>query len=264
MTLVQFPAAGIVTFYSDPNFSVLKPVYQLSLSPSNEIIYTVLPNPCILSSVGTFQDALGNNIVPYYFPFEGTPDSSNGIVELYYITVQSSGNVLQFTRSAWPNEAAEESGGGSPAELENFVANGQFITHNNIAANGQTSAPAGQITLQSTPIAQGGWSFELPNAISGNYLVNFVQLPPSIVLTTNDYPRYYVDINNVAFGLNPYSALRVTWPNVNQFNSPNAAGFKRLFTFSIAAKSLSGTSVVNVYAVKNLALGAALLLLISY
>ena len=104
-------AGGIVTFYSDINRSVLKPVYQLTGSPPN-YSYSVLPNPCTLSTVGTFQDGLGNNIVPFYYPFIGTPSQNTGEQELYYITVVSSGFVPQFTRQGWPQAAADQ--GGTP------------------------------------------------------------------------------------------------------------------------------------------------------
>jgi hypothetical protein len=111
-------AGGIITFYSDLNRSTKKPVYQISGSPPN-YVYTVLPNPCVLSDVGTFQDALGNNIVPYYFPYEGTPDDDNTTVELYYITVESSGGVAQFTREGWPNFSNE--GSSTASDDRNFI-----------------------------------------------------------------------------------------------------------------------------------------------
>jgi hypothetical protein len=69
-------SGGEVAFYSDVNRNELKAVYQLSGSAPN-YTFTPLDNPCTLSSVGTFQDEGGNDIVPYYFPYEGTPDDSN-------------------------------------------------------------------------------------------------------------------------------------------------------------------------------------------
>lgn len=242
-------AAGIVTFYSDPNFNFKKPVYQLTVNGTN-FDYTPLPNPSILSSVGTFQDALGNNIVPYYFPFEGTPDASDGTVELYYITVENSGNIEQFTRSAWPNFTEEEVP--EQNELVNFIANGQFIVHNNLPANTQTSTPAGKITARSTQIAQGGWSIEVPtNPINGDYRVTFVQLNPAANVF-GDYPRYLIDINVLTFNGDPYIALRETWANVNQFNSKSSAN---TYTITLQAKALAGTHVVNVVYIKNFGTG---------
>src|SRR5579871_4733347 len=98
-------SGGILTFYSDVNRTVLKPIYQLTGTPGN-YTYQPLPNPCVLSSAGTFQDAPGNNIVGFYYPFTGTPAENTGVQELYYITCLNSGFVPQFVRQGWPQQAA--------------------------------------------------------------------------------------------------------------------------------------------------------------
>lgn len=61
-------ANGIITFYQDKQRTVLKPIYTLSGDPSHT--YVALPNPLRLSAVGTMQDANGNNVLPYYFPYD--------------------------------------------------------------------------------------------------------------------------------------------------------------------------------------------------
>ena len=116
-------SGGIVTFYSDVNRTVLKPVYQLTGTPGN---YTFAPlnDPCTLSSSGTFQDGLGNNIVPYYYPFTGTPAQNTGVQELYYITVVNSGFVPQLVRQAWPPAVAQNNV--TPVtdeQIDNFIPN---------------------------------------------------------------------------------------------------------------------------------------------
>jgi len=116
-------SGGIVTFYRDSSRITPKAVYELSGSPPN-YTYTPLPNPITLSSVGTFQDASGNDIVVYYYPWMAdgvTPD-------LYYITVQDSHGVDQFTREAWPNSAIEGGSGpsGSSLPVQNQISNPQF------------------------------------------------------------------------------------------------------------------------------------------
>lgn len=96
---------GIVTFYRDSARTELKSVYQLSRSPSNEYIYTELSNPLRLSGIGSYVDENGNNIIPYLKPYD-----ENGDVDLYYITVESSGGVEQFNLEAWPNTLFADGG----------------------------------------------------------------------------------------------------------------------------------------------------------
>lgn len=127
-----FPlSAGVVTFYEDDgsgSSSVLKPIYELSLSPSNEYIYTQLNNPVTLTSIGTFADDDGNDILPYLYPYQGLPtDTFTGPIELYYITVDSSGGVRQFTRSAFPNISSTPSPEEGSSSTNNELSNPQFV-----------------------------------------------------------------------------------------------------------------------------------------
>jgi hypothetical protein len=126
-----FPlSAGIVTFYEDNDHTVLKPVYQLSATPSNTFIYTPLANPLQLSSVGTFIDENGNDIIPYFFPYDGSPNSTLGIIDLYFITVYSAQGVFQFSRDAWPNLSSASSSLSSLALTDNIISNPQFSVVN--------------------------------------------------------------------------------------------------------------------------------------
>jgi hypothetical protein len=94
-------SGGIVTFYKDSDRSVLKNVYQQAQAGD---VYEYIPvqNPITLTSIGSYGDDNGNDFIPFLFPFEGTPTSSDGSIELYYITVESSGYVDQFSREGWP------------------------------------------------------------------------------------------------------------------------------------------------------------------
>lgn len=91
----------MITFYQDKQRTILKPIYTLSGDSSHT--YVALPNPLRLSAVGTIQDANGNTVLPFYFPYD-----EQGNVELYYITVESRYGQLQFTREAWPNTTIEQ------------------------------------------------------------------------------------------------------------------------------------------------------------
>lgn len=143
-------AGGIVTFYSQTNPTVLKPVYQLdNSSPTG---FSILNDPITLTAVGTFADDNGNDIIPYFYPFD-----ADGNVELYYITVYSSGGVLQFTRMDWPPNMSEGGGEEVTNEIINYVANGQFLLHNLFPT---TATITTDETDTVSYIAQGGWTFE--------------------------------------------------------------------------------------------------------
>ncbi|CAB4128315.1 hypothetical protein UFOVP270_27 [uncultured Caudovirales phage] len=116
-------AGGFIYFFRDSSRITPKTVYQLTGSPPN-YTYVALPNPITLSAVGTVQDAAGDNVVIYYYPWE-----IDGITpDLYYVVVQDSNGVDQFTREAWPNP---NEGGSSPSPssslpVQNQISNPQF------------------------------------------------------------------------------------------------------------------------------------------
>lgn len=114
-------AAGTLTFYRDVARSTPKVVYQLSGAPPN-YTYTAMPNPIVLSSVGTVQNAGGDNEVIYYFPYD---DDEN--LDLYYIVARDSNGVEQFSREAWPNiTSADNPIVGNDFPFQNQIANPQF------------------------------------------------------------------------------------------------------------------------------------------
>lgn len=113
-------SGGQVYFEQDNNRGVLKPVYQITGTSPNYTFTQQLPNPMTLSAIGTFQDSLGNPVVPYFFPFD-----SNFDPELYFVRVESEGAVPQFTREAVPY-VNEGSSGGTTSAFENEISNPQF------------------------------------------------------------------------------------------------------------------------------------------
>ncbi|WP_115266143.1 hypothetical protein [Fluoribacter gormanii] len=94
---------GKVYFMQDKQRNIPKPVYQITGAYPNYTYVPLTDNPLILSSIGTFQDALGNPIVPYFFPYDGNFDP-----EYYFVKVTSSGDVDQFTREAVPYLTTQE------------------------------------------------------------------------------------------------------------------------------------------------------------
>lgn len=229
-------ANGTITFYSDVNRTTLKPVYQLSGSPPN-YSYTQLPNPLPLTGVGTISDGAGNDIVPYYYPYDAA-----GNVELYYIVVQSAGLALQFTREAWPNVVAASS---TSQNLTNYVPNGQFRIHNNVPKTDTTVA--GQITQAITHLAQGGWTFERPNASTATDIVLF-NVFGSAVTNPTGYPRFSVEIiNQVPNAGDGYKDLRLKFDDVNKFASTT-----QQYTFAFSGQSNTGGSITaSLILIKN-------------
>jgi hypothetical protein len=235
-------ANGEVTFYKDQARTELKPIYTISGSPPN-YTYVQLPNPVTLSAVGTFQDGGGNNVIPYYFPFD---DSGN--VELYYITVYSEGAVLQFTREGWPNFSAPSSGEES-SNLVNYVPNGQFLLHNNIPATSTTLA--GQVTQPTTFIAQGGWSFDRP---MGSTATDFVLFPRynSPISNPTGSPRYAVRISTTVTGAGDlFKDLRLKFKDVNKFANSTQ-------TFSFTGQTNTSTNLsLTILLIKNYGTGGS-------
>lgn len=233
-------SGGVVTFYEDNDPTVLKPIYQLNGNGHySDASYIQLNNPLILSSVGTFMDNNGNDIIPYLFPYQGVPGGTNEIIDLYYITVYSAGGILQFTRSGWPNTAT--SGSSSNNELINYIPNPQFLLHNNnpITTNVTTAVPS---DADVTYIAQGGWTFKVPHGTSSVNSINFVTnanyfTNPDI---TGD-PRYLVNIEcTVPSNTDTFKDLCIAFPDVNKFASDSV---ENDYTFSFQGESLSGSSL---------------------
>jgi len=113
-------AGGTLTFYRDVSRTTPKTVFQLSGAPPN-YTYTALPDPITLSSVGTVQNAGGDNEVIYYFPYD-----DEGNLDLYYIVCRDSNGVEQFTREAWPNLTAADNPTNTDFPIQNQLSNVQF------------------------------------------------------------------------------------------------------------------------------------------
>lgn len=250
-------AGGIITFYSDLNRTTKKPVYQITGSPPN-YTYDVLPNPCVLSDVGTFQDALGNNIVPYYFPYQGTPDDNNNTVQLYYITVTDADGVPQFTREGWPNFASSDSA--TTLDNKNFIPNGQFLAHNTIVS--ATEPPVstiayGSVNLSSQAIAQGGWSFRHSSGGTSVFDNSFERISTAVA-GLNDFPRYAFNFACTSF--NASDAVRdltISWPDVNTFSAGDPPGSQDYTFYFSAMSNDSNTYSFNVYLINYFGTGGS-------
>src|SRR3990167_2763854 len=201
---------GKVYFYKDTQRSVLKPVYRLSGNPP-DYSYVALPNPVILSAVGTFQDNDNNNVVPYYYPYD-----IEGEIELYFIQVYDKDCVFQFSRQGWPNVTAVDTT--ENEDITNFIPNGQFLLHNDIPAIAANGHIAGKIYQAITEIAQGGWTFERPGSSTDKDIVTFHRYG-SITTNPTGNPRYAFQLESQEVHGDAYKDLRLKFPNVNKFSS---------------------------------------------
>lgn len=226
-----FPlAGGKITFYKDQARTELKPIYTLSGSPP-DYTYTELPNPLTLSSVGTIQDDNGNDVVVYYYPY-----NDDGDVELYYIKVESSGNILQFTRQAWPNftGGALSSAGG----VGNYVINGQFLynigqSDNPIAKTSLYIAPSGSEFLYG--YAE-GIKFEKSNTNVSDQ-IKFISFNPGDNSVESN-PLYYCnyEASSINAGGETYKRIAFGVKDVRSFQG-------QVITVSVAARSSTFSTI---------------------
>jgi hypothetical protein len=123
-----FPlAGGIISLYKDNARSFYKNWYYQTGIPG-AYTWVALDNPLTLSSVGTIQDPNGNDVIPFYYPFQ---EDNEQIAEPYYITVYSADSngdpaVLQFTRENFPFEPSGISPTATSPTWRNYILNNVY------------------------------------------------------------------------------------------------------------------------------------------
>lgn len=120
-------ANGLVTLYKDTSRQVLKNWYYQTGTPG-AYTYVPLDNPMNLSSVGTIQDPNGNDVIPFFYPFN--EDNENEI-ETYYITVDSVDEdgqpaLRQFTRENFPYIVQDSEPSSNTPTLRNYILNNVY------------------------------------------------------------------------------------------------------------------------------------------
>jgi len=237
-------AGGKVYFYEDDARSVLKPVYEISGTPPN-YVYTVLPNPVTLTANGTFSDGSGNDILPYYYPFD-----SSGNIQLYYVAVYNSNGVFQFSREGWPNFTDEAVN--SDNEVTNFVPNGQFLIHNNIPATSANGNVVGKISATTTILGDGGWSY-VRTSNTPTDIITFTTFTSSNPGYTST-PRYALRFQCQVANSDTQKDITLTFPDVNKFSSST-----QLYNLYFEAQSLTGADLNNIQVliIKNYGTGGS-------
>lgn len=117
----QAMSGGIITCYKDNSRTTLKNWYYQTGTPGN-YTYLPLPNPLVLSDVGTIEDANGVDTIPFFYPFS---ESNSSIREPYYITVVNSDNQRQFVRANFPFDSQANTPPSVPTN-SNLIINNEF------------------------------------------------------------------------------------------------------------------------------------------
>lgn len=219
-------SGGLVYFEQDDQRGILKPVYQITGTSPN-YTYTQLPNPMTLSSIGTFEDALGNPVIPYFYPY-----NSEGDVEYYYVRVTSSGDVPQFDREAVPYVGIQDN-----AEvlsvITNELSNPQFIE---TVYSGSHVYSFSAATNQVVNIAP-DWDLIVTCPTTGT--VTITQATPAGSLNIPTNPGTILTITSAGI-----TSLKL---RQRIFGSPNLWGSGYL-SATFVAKTYSGTAVtLNMY-----------------
>jgi hypothetical protein len=230
-------AGGIVTFYKDNERSILKNVYYQTGTPGN-YSYIQLANPMTLTSVGTIADDNGNDVIPFYFPYD---EDDSDIVETYYVTVYSANQdgspaALQFTRENFPFISIADTPIDDQQDLINLMPNGQFTSHNDLPNDGLF--PNGD---SSVTVAQGGsagWYYTKNNTSTDTDFVTFTQIlqePNNLV----GNPRFSINIEcDATSGNDTFKELRMRFNNVNRFASDTQP-----YTFSFSGISNTASNI---------------------
>jgi hypothetical protein len=240
---------GVITFYKDQARTEAKGVYQISGTPPN-YIYTPLGNVITLSATGLMQNPdTGEIIVLMYFPLEGTPDETNGTVELYYVTCYNEDGELQWTREGWPNYTNTNS---VQVDFTNYAPNGQFLFHNNVPLL-NTTDDTGEITQAITTVAQGGWTFERPGGSTATDIVLFEAFN-SFQTNPSASPQYRIRISTeISSAGDAFKDLRLKFTDVNKFASAT-----QKYTFAFTGQSNTGSSLsVSLVLIKNYGSGGS-------
>lgn len=240
-------SAGTLEFFSDTNRSQRKAIYTISGTAPNYTFVELL-NPSTLSLAGTFQDEDGNNVIPYYYPYD-----NQGNIDLYYIEVKSSGGVEQFTREAWPPQANTGGGDLANANAINYIPNGQFVAHNEIEPDEIADTVAGEVTQSVTSIAPGGWTYARSEDSTSVDNIQFFRYG-EFVDNPSASPRYAIQYSCTSPDSGDvFKEIRVRFEDVNKFASDAMQ-----YTFSFTATTYnSGGFPLTLRLIKNYGTGGS-------
>lgn len=223
-------SGGLVYFEEDNQRGILKRVYQITGASPN-YTFIQLPNPMTLSSIGTFEDALENPVIPYFYPYD-----ANGKVDLYYIRVTSSEDVPQFTREAQPYLGT----GNTPGEVANIVtneiSNPQFAE---VLFDTSSSTYTFNVNAVTDDVLNLAPDWDLVVSAAGAGTVTVSQLKPAGALNVLTNPGTLLTITS--------AGLSKLWLRQRLYGSPNLWGSGYLSASFVGATYSGTTTTVNMY-----------------
>lgn len=217
-------AGGFIYSYRDDARNVPKTLYQLTGTPGS-YTYTALPNPIPLSGVGTPQNATGDNVAVYYYPYI-TNSEGQEVLDLYYLDVRSATLVEQFVRPAWPNLSTGESPSDAPGLITNELSNAQFSKV--LLNSGATTFTFAAASAEEIPIAP-DWT--LITSGTGSVIVEQVAISGNDGVESS--PAYALEIT-VSSGITECRLNQRFYNNSGLWSAEYLAG-------SFVAKSAGGT-----------------------
>lgn len=257
-------SGGYYLFFQDNFRTVPMTVYEITGSPPN-YSYTALGSVGIqggwqvnLGPAGSPVDGNGQDTQIYYFPLDGTPDSTTNTQTLYYMEAYNAAGVFQWAREGWPNPV--EGGGPGPvppaiSAVSNYIPNGQFLAHNFIPGPQGVSSTfsPGLITSPITSIAPGGWLYIRDSGSTAVDTITFLRTNGAVTNPSGN-PRYAVLLQNTQTSPSDLlKDIRVHFGDVNKF-----ASTVQPYTFSVSLSSNgSGSESCELYLIKNFGLGAS-------
>ncbi len=115
-------SGGIITMYKDNSRTELKNWYYQT-GVAGAYSYLPLPNPMVLSAVGTTVDVNGNDTLPFYYPYS---EVDNTTLEPYYVTITDFSGNVQEIRQNFPFLGENGNLNNGPYTNQNYIINNRF------------------------------------------------------------------------------------------------------------------------------------------
>lgn len=198
--------AGKITLYQDNSRTTLKNWYYQTGIPGN-YTYIPLPNPMTLSAAGTISDFNGNDVIPFYYPFDETDNST---FQAYYITVDDSNGERQFTRQNFPFIANENSNIVSVNTNKNLIVNSVFWR--NISSINVVPGSSQDIVL--CPSQHDGYNHNMAdmhyikNTSDSTETISFLKFGAQI-LSNDVTPEFYMNLHCTGIGTETTKYLQI-------------------------------------------------------
>jgi hypothetical protein len=184
-------ASGTITCYQDTQRTILKNWYYQIGTPGN-YTYIALPNPLTLSASGTICDINGNDVLPFFYPYNELDSSTQ---QSYYITIVSYDMLTQITRSNFPFLAGSAGGGNTAsASQENYIINNVFW-RNQGTQNLSSVTATTPVTV--APSQHDGFRYPdiqfFKSTAGATDTLTFPSLTGSTTFTGDPTPQYYLN-----------------------------------------------------------------------